>query len=89
VHSVAAADKHCCPSMAVWRDQRSKQVVQTDMAPVTSRRASQFSVVVLHCRYENTTGYALDPHPNFGATVGRVANRCVRVRPVPGRLSLE
>ncbi|WIA15817.1 hypothetical protein OEZ85_012572 [Tetradesmus obliquus] len=25
--------------------------------------------------YDNVTGYAMDPHPNFGATVGRVANR--------------
>lgn len=33
-------------------------------------------VAVLCCRYEHATGYALDPHPNFGATVGRVANRC-------------
>jgi hypothetical protein len=48
-----------------------------------SRQAGPLSLLVtlnpvpcLCCSYANSTGYAMDPHPNLGATVGRVSNRC-------------
>jgi hypothetical protein len=35
-----------------------------------------FLPICCHGRYDDPAGFLTDPHPSYGATVGRVASRC-------------